>query len=347
MIQRFILIIRLLTFALFFYLPVLKANDSLSLIRSYWGVEMNYFFDNDEFDRSTLAIPQTMTGVHLIPTVGYKFDESLSLSGGLDFLSLAGSTKTIDKLDFLAWFTYTQRNSDLYVGSFTKNRLLSNYNELFFNDSSLYFRNKIKGLYWNLHQDANFFNLWLDWTGMQTDLNRETFFIGSSASVQYRGFFLAYQSYMFHFANAGIRTATKFLHDNALFQLDLGWKGNVTDKYKMVVSTGPFYGYERKRDGHSEPINTLSLTANLHLYSENLGWNNLINLGGSKNKYYDAYAGELYWNTPFVRSNYYVKSELYYKLVKHKHLNGKIFLVLRWSQAEVLFEQKLLFDLIL
>lgn len=339
--NRLAIVFLILLFAAAFIKAASK-KDAKSLD---FGVEMTYFFINDEFDRSSLAIPQTMTGVHLVPTLDVQFDNSLSLHTGVDLLSLSGSEKSIDKNEFLAWFKYSRKNADLYVGSFDKNNLLSNYNEFFFSDSSKYFRNVMKGVFWNIRTKASYFNMWIDWTGMQTDNDREAFFVGSSAHYSMKNIFLEYQAYMFHFARSRVPTPDMFLYDNALLQMDLGWANGITPQTKLKVFAGLLLGYERQRDGISDAYKSIGLIAGLDLYSNRWGISNLIYFGDEKSVFYNRYADILYWNTPFLRANYYLKSELFFNLINHKYLKGRISSVFRFSEGELMFEQKLLFNL--
>ena len=49
-----------------------------------WNSELNFFFDNNEFAKSPLAIDQTMAGVTLTQEIGWKFDDKHYIVGGVD-----------------------------------------------------------------------------------------------------------------------------------------------------------------------------------------------------------------------------------------------------------------------
>ena len=167
-----------------------------------WNANLNYFFDNNEFAKSTITKDQTMNGVRFSPEFGLSWDTSHSFYAGADLLKISGSQKTIDKVDLIAYYQYHTNKSYFQAGAFPRNKLLSNYSDLFFQDSIQYFHPVMEGLFWQLNSKNAFFNIWLDWNGHQTALNRETFYIGSSAHKSLGNLFIDFQSYMYHFANA-------------------------------------------------------------------------------------------------------------------------------------------------
>jgi hypothetical protein len=307
-----------------------------------WKAGLNYFFDNTEYAKSTLTRDQTMTGVHFSPEIGVRWDSVHAIFAGVDVLKTAGSQQFIDKVSPIAYYRFQKKNSTFFAGAFPRSELLSNYSDLFFQDSVNYYVSTIQGLFWEVKKENSFFNLWLDWNGHQTPANRETFFIGTSAYKKTGILFADFQSYLFHFANTRPRTPEFNVCDNLLAQLSVGANySNQSGLDTLLFSVGVLAGYERDRglaNGTHTPIGAV-VRLNAEYYG--FGTQNTLYAGQDRNIFYSKYNTGMYWNNPFLRSGFYVQSKWYLNFIRSANVNGRIGLNLHFSEGKIMYEQVL------
>jgi len=305
-----------------------------------WKAGLNYFFDNTEYAKSTLTKDQTMTGVHFSPEIGYSLDSVHSFYVGADLLKTAGSQNIIDFAQPIAYYRYQNRKVSFYAGAFPRTELLSNYSDLFFQDSVNYYRPTLTGLFWNVGKKNSYFNLWLDWTGHQTATNRETFFIGASAHHKKGLFFADFQSYMFHYADTRPMTPGFSVNDNLLAHLSVGVDySNQTGLDTLLFAVGILAGAERDRallNGLKTPVGAV-VRLNAEYYG--FGTQNTLYMGDPRNVFYGSYNTGLYWNNPFLRSGFYLQSKWYLDVIRSQFVNGKLCVNLHFSEGKVMYEQ--------
>jgi len=307
-----------------------------------WKTGLNYFFDNTEFDRSSITIPQTMTGVHLSPEIGVKWDSAHSVFAGVEVLKNSGTSNIIDKTDVIAYYQYLTLTSTFRAGSFQREEVLSNYSDLFFQDSVKNFRPLMQGIFWQIKKNSSYFNLWLDWVSHQTNLNREIFFIGSSGHKRLGFLFADFQSYLYHFAGRA-NNPYDHLCDNALGHFSVGVDYcNKQGLDTLLFAVGVLAGFERDRDSGNKRVYT-PVGALLRLNAEyrGIGLDNMLYLGQPRMDLYKDFGGNLYWGNPFLRSNYYLESKLYLNVVHTPYVKGRIAGKFHFSEGMLMFEQTL------
>lgn len=300
---------------------------------------VNYFFDNTEYGRSTYTIPQSMTGTHFNAALKFNFDSIHSLYAGGDVLTLAGATNSIEKFSPIAYYKMHKNNESFYAGAFPREKLLSNYSSFFFQDSVANFRPMMHGFYWTMGDSTKFFNLWLDWTGFQTTTTSETFFLGGSGLYTMKNFFVEFQSYMFHYANTKPGIPDFHVNDNVQGQLALGYQlNNRIGLEKISLSAGVLAGYERER-GVSEGSTPVGLVSHLLVEHKYVGLNMLFYAGDKRMVNYGKYGNRVYWNNPFLRGSSYLENRIYFKVINHKNIDGKLAFHFHFSQGQMMYEQ--------
>jgi len=63
-----------------------------------WRADFHYFFDNTEYEGSSFAEPQTMTGIWLMPEGLVTWQDRHSLHAGVDLLKFPEPMKRLTKL---------------------------------------------------------------------------------------------------------------------------------------------------------------------------------------------------------------------------------------------------------
>ena len=303
--------------------------------------DINYFFDNTEFNRSTVNDDQTMTGTHLQSVLNFRIDSTQSINAGINLLTLAGGIKIIERPSPIAFYNYKKQNMQLLAGAFPRKNLLDNYSDFFFQDSVINFRPIMHGIFWEVKKNKNrFFNIWLDWTGMKDSLNNESFFVGSSAQYSINNFYADFQSYMFHYAYPTTRIPDYYLCDNLLSQISLGYKiQNWAWIEKFNISSGILAGYERERAAVS-PIHTpIGFVAKLEIEHKYIGLQSQLYLGEKRQILYPKYGNRVYWNNSFLRAGNYLETKLFLKLLNNKSVNARFTLNFHVSEGQLFHEQ--------
>lgn len=322
-----------LIFVMHFFVPI-------SAQKFVWNANLNYFFDNTEYAKSTIAKDQTMTGVHIAPEFGLAFDSIHSLYAGVDLLKTAGSQNVIDNIQPIAYYKFQNRKISFYAGAFSRSELLSNYSDLFFQDSVNYYRPTLTGIFWQVGRKESFFNLWLDWNGHQTSSVRETFFVGASAHKKIGMLFTDFQSYMFHFANTRPMNLSYSVCDNLLAHLSVGVDySNNTGLDTLLFAAGILAGGERDRALLNGSYFPIGVVFRLNAEYKGFGTQNMLYTGNARDVFYNKYNNEFYWNNPFLRSGFYLQSKWYLDVIRSQSVNGKLSMNLQFSQGKMMFEQ--------
>lgn len=310
--------------------------------QTFVEAKMHYFFDNDEFAGSSFARDKTLSGVHLSPEIGLNLPFNGQIRAGVDMLSLSGSPALVDKAELLAYFRFKDKLNRLYIGNFPKEKTLTNYGDFFFSDSSRYFNPNINGVFVERGNPDQYVQFWMDWTGMQSKFQRETFYLGSSGYIQRGDFFAMYKSYMYHYANSIVRSSDMKVTDNALINILAGWKYEFIPGIEFVqLSAGILAGYERERQGQNAPYTPVGMTARMEFKSKWWGTYTRMYLGQPHNIYFPSQTYHLYWNNPFLRGPYYVRSEWFLNFMKNDYAEGAITAGLHFSEGKMYFEQRL------
>lgn len=212
-------------------------------------INMDYFFDNREYDGSPYSIAQTLTGTHVLPQIVMKIDSLRTLHVGANLLTLAGDNQLIAKINAVAYYALAFENHKFVVGAFPRINELAHYSELMFRDSVQYFRPIMHGASWTMGNNHNYFNLWLDWTGRANTDTEESFFVGLSAAQQIRNNFqLEFQSYMFHLAYRSPRVAGSYVCDNLQSITNIAYRNTIFgNRAHLVLKAGLMAGAERER----------------------------------------------------------------------------------------------------
>lgn len=323
-------------FALLF--PVVLFSQELK-----YNTEVHFFFDNTEFAKSNLAIDQTMAGVTLTQEIGWEFDDKHYIMGGVDAMKRLGGHDVLDDIHLLAYYHLKDDNTLFKVGTFHRHDLLDDYSNFFFQDSISFYKHTMEGIYFVKGDEKQFVKLWLDWTGLQSETERESFYLGASGYKKFgKLFFADFQSYMHHFATTRPNPKHLTVSDNLLGQLSVGLKySNKKGLNNLRFSVGVLSGFERDRinmDNYGTPTGGV---AQLDFDYKGFGIENLFYYGQERMVLYERYGNELYWGNPFLRSNMYLQNKLYWNFINNDHVKGQIAARTHLSEGKVYFEQML------
>jgi len=308
----------------------------------YYRLDLFSFFDNTEFGRSAVTIPQTMAGVIAAPEMGLTWDTLNKVSVGVNLLHEFGSPKAIDRFYPTAYYEYSRGSFRFMMGAFPRSRALEKYPRLFFQDSVSYYRPNMNGLFWEYRKSKNYLNVWLDWTGRQSKTTNEAFFIGFSGRYNYGVFYLQHFGYMFHLAGKMDPLIEEALHDNILFHTSIGI--DLSDKTffsTLETNAGWVSRLERSRSDNTGWIRLNGFLMETRLEYKCFGFFNTFYSGDGMMYFYKEKGNELYWGDPVYRAKMYDRSDFYVTFIQRRAVNVALTYSLHFLEKRVYNEQML------
>ena len=314
----------------------------LSAQEFIWKAGVHSFFDNAEFAHSSVQIPQTMAGIHLVPEAGLSWDKRHRAFAGFDAVHEFGSDKTIDFIDPLAYYNFDGEHFRFYMGAFPRRAALEKYPRMFFQDSIAYYRPVVNGLFWEFYKKDNYINVWLDWTSRQTETRREAFFMGWSGRYNLGVFYGQHFGYMFHFAGIMNPEIPEGLHDNGLILTSLGVDfARKTIFEKLEMNVGWSAGLERDRNYIDNWHTPQGLLSEIKIEYKGLGLFNTFYKGDGQQFFYDDHGSELYWGDRFYRTKQYNRTDLYLNFFKTSVVNVKLNFSFHFAEGKMYHQQSL------
>ena len=307
-----------------------------------WKVELFPFFDNTEFGKSAVKIPQTMTGVIFAPEAGLRWDSVHNVNIGVNLVHEFGSPKAIDKFYPTAYYEYDNGPITFIMGAFPRYKTIEKYPRLFFQDSISYYRPNINGIFWEFRQGQRYLNLWLDWTGRQSETIREAFFMGISGRYNLGILYFQHFGYMFHFAGKMHPVVQEALHDNGLFYTSVGVDlSGKTGLNKLEANGGWVIGLERSRADNTGWIKMNGFLMEIRVEYKVIGLFNSFYKGRGQMYFYNSLGNELYWGDPVYRAKTYNRSDFYIRFIQNRNVNMELTYSLHYLESRIYHEQML------
>ena len=304
-----------------------------------WEAGVYNFFDNTEFAKSKLNIPQTMAGVHLTPEIGFKWNDNHHVFAGFDVMHEYGSDKVIDFFDPVVYYHFTGTQFRFFAGAFPRKQALEKYPRMFFQDSIHNYRPTVNGVFWEFNSDRNYMNVWLDWVSRQTYTRRESFFLGWSGKYNLNVFYGQHFGYMRHFANAINPEINDGLHDNLLTLTSLGIDlSSKTNFDRLEANAGWAVGIERDRSiGDWQcPQGFLS---EIKVEYKGLELYNTYYRGQSQQIFHNDHGSDLYWGNPMYQATTYNRTDCSILFYKSDVVNIKFTWSLHCAEQTMYHEQ--------
>jgi len=307
-----------------------------------WKINLFNFFDNTEFGRSAVKIPQTMAGVQVAPELGVVWDTLNKVNVGVNLLHEYGSPNVIDKFYPTAYYESDRGPFRFLMGAFPRIGTIDNYPRLFFQDSVLYYRPNVNGIFWEYRKGDNNANVWLDWTGRQSKTVNEEFFIGFSGRFKTGIFYLQHFGAMFHYAGKMDPVTEEPLHDNLLFLTSAGIDlSDGTGFSKLETNAGWVTRLERSRSDNSGWIASNGLLVETRVEYKWFGLFNTFFSGNDMMHYYNVLGNKLYWGDPAYRSKVSDRSDFYIRFLQSRSVDLEFTYSLTFMEGRTYNEQML------
>jgi hypothetical protein len=324
------------------FFPFLLLSSAVFAQQVTWSAGLFSFFDNVEFGKSAVKVPQTMAGVMLIPGVGFTWDTIHSVRAGVNLMHEFGSLKAIDRFYPTAYYTYNGKPFRFIMGAFPRNLAVEKYPRLFFQDSISYYRPNINGMLLEFRSEQNFINVWLDWTGRQSHTVHEAFFVGISGRYNFGIFNVQHFGYYFHFASKMDPVVDEALHDNALFLTSAGI--DLSDRLsrgKLEVNAGWVAGLERARADNTGWIGKNGLLLDMRAEYKFIGLYNTFFTGSKLMQFYNDHGNDLYWGDPVYRAGTSDRLDIYLDLIRNNKVSLELTYSLHFLEGKIYNEQML------
>jgi hypothetical protein len=324
---------------LYLFVAVCSAA-SLEAQEYRWKLEFDYFFDNQEYKKSSFIDPQTMNGIWLNPLAGITWDSAHTLYGGVNLLKIPGMQEAVNKVDVTLYYQYETPKVLFRAGAFPRKEALPNYSDFFFKDSVNHFMPLMQGIFWQIGKGRNFLNAWMDWTGYATADTRENFYVGFSGKGSKGIIFGDFQSYLFHYAGTYPGNPAYGVSEQMQVMASLGVEYEGENSFKGMASAGVFAGLERDRkaDVSYKPV---GFTARANVEYRGIGTENTFYAGDPRMRFFQVYGGDLYWGTQFLRGSTYLQSKVYIRLIDSGRATVRLNGNLHFSEGKLLFQQTL------
>ena len=307
-----------------------------------WKINLFNFFDNTEFGRSAVKIPQTMAGVQVAPELGVVWDTLNKVNVGVNLLHEYGSPNVIDKFYPTAYYESDRGPFRFLMGAFPRIGTIDNYPRLFFQDSVLYYRPNVNGIFWEYRKGDNNANVWLDWTGRQSKTVNEEFFIGFSGRFKTGIFYLQHFGAMFHYAGKMDPVVEEPLHDNLLFLTSAGIDlSDGTGFSKLETNAGWVTRLERSRSDNSGWIASNGLLVETRVEYKWFGLFNTFFSGNDMMHYYNVLGNKLYWGDPAYRSKVSDRADFYIRFLQSRSVDLEFTYSLTFMEGRTYNEQML------
>jgi hypothetical protein len=307
-----------------------------------WRVDVFSFFDNTEFGRSAVKIPQTMAGVMVAPEAGIVWDTVNKVNLGVNLMHEFGSPRAIDRFYPTLYYESNRGPMKFIMGAFPRARVLNDYPRLFFQDSVSYYRPNINGIFTEYRKGENHFNIWLDWTGRQSKTVNEEFFIGFSGRYKTGILYIQHFGAMFHYAGKMDPVVDEPLHDNLLFLTSAGIDlAGRTVFNKLEMNVGWTVREERSRLDNSGWISSNGLLMETRLEYKWLGLFNTFYKGDNMMYYYNKLGNRLYWGDPTYRSKVSDRADIYIDFLHKRDLSLILTYSLTFMESRIYHEQML------
>lgn len=300
------------------------------------------FFDNVELGRSAVKIPQTMSGVQFIPEASLGWDSVHRISAGVNLMHEFGSSESVDRFYPTAYYEFNKKPFRFMMGAFPREEVTGKYPRLFFQDSISYYRPNLNGIYFRYCKKENYLDLWLDWTGRQSDSIREAFFVGINGRYSLGPFYLRHTGYMYHFAGKMNPVVEEALHDNLLSLTSAGI--DLSGKFvldRLDFNAGWVAGAERARSENTGWIMLTGFLAEARAEYKFIGLFNSFYRGDELYEFYGDHSNELYWGDPAYRAEIYNRTDFYLRFFDNRTVNAELTYSLHFLEGRVYHEQML------
>lgn len=310
--------------------------------RLFWEGSLNYFFENNEYERSHFLRPNTTGGIWVTGTAGYAWDGNHSLRASVMGLKRQGMPEVLNAVEVSAYYQYQNDRFRFRIGALPNRDVMKRYNDFFFTDSLRYHRPLFEGFTLEFRQPEVYdATIWFDWSGMATERQRESFQVGATARGMWRMLFADAKLRYFHYAGFNPAVAGSGVRDHGMVEGTLGLRGrHEWGGLTYEVGTGVLVGLEQDRSqGYAE--GNFGWLSRLALQAYGFGTENTLYIGEPHFGLYPEWENQLYWGNQFLRGGKYLQSKWYIQFIKGRGIDLRLAFTMHYSEGQLFHRQGL------
>lgn len=309
-------------------LTLLGTGSQADAQRFEWGGEFATIFDNREGNaRHTAAETYFLT--RLAPEIGVSFGHGTHrVMGGVVWTQPIGCEWDGHRISPTLYYRYKSRHIRGSLGMFPRTQLIRELPEYLVSDSTRYFQHNLRGALLQTLGRHGFFELLVDWRGMQTRTHREAFAVVAQGewTPGGRSVFVAGGTAMLnHLAKVKDAPADQYVVDNLVWNPYVGlnfrpllcchsqWKA-------LSLRVGALGSLTRDR-GDGNWLSAVGVRAELDATFWRLTLRN-VTWAGSRPLFplYSRYGSQLNEGEPYFASKWYNRTQLSGLLVRYKNI---------------------------
>lgn len=295
-----------------------------------WNVHTFGFADNREYASAGLYA-QSILGIRMAPEIGIRVDSIHRVRFGANFLQEFGAQPFGARVNPTVYYNYENKGLSFYLGAFPRLDLVGNYPRAVLNDTLLYYRPNMEGLFLRYQKEGFHQQLWIDWTSRQTAEDREQFVVGLSGKLQKQLFFFSHYLTMVHTASSFNETFP--VRDNMTGMLQLGLDlSQQTTLDSLTFSAGILVSLDRQR-GVYESRTPKGAIIDLHAAYKAIFLNNT---------FYKGQAHDIMFGDRFYTKDTYNRLDLGWKPFRSANIEGSFMLSLHFTPGQISNQQMLL-----
>ena len=318
------------------------AQDAGHKIGFDYGVELYSLFDNTEYAGCKYQDDQTMPGTVLTPELGMNIDGKHHLRAGASVIANWGDNDKIVRVSPVAYYEYNSAPIQFFMGAFPRRGSQTTLPRVMMQDSVLFYRPVVNGFLFKAGGERTFFDMWLDWTGLQSQTRRETFFVGWDGKYSHKILRLSHNGYMFHYAKMKDAPDGQYIHDNIMLVtkagVDFADLSGLSHLNEFSLMAGWVFGLEDNR-GETGWLPHNALLFDVCFDWRGLGVKNSFYYGKGQMNFYDKQSNNLYWGDPVYRANLYNRTDLFANVVNTSFVDVYIDLAFHTFEQGLYLEQ--------
>lgn len=311
------------------------ACTSLYAQKFAYDVDLDFNFDNREYDHSSFAESMTIFSVRLTPAIGLDLDtkdgSNHDIMIGIDIMKDFGASPVSPEIhpdpsseelskkqnnwdlfrELVLYYKWTKKikktDFSLTAGIFPRKFSKSRYSTAFFSDSLRFYDNNYEGLLLSFGRPEAHYEIGCDWMGKYGVDRRERFMIFSAGEARPADLLtLGYSAYLYHFAGA---ENVQGVVDNALINPYIGLDfSKMARMQELYFSLGWLQSMQNDRRNVGKYVFPGGGECNIRLRNWNVGIDNRFFYGTDMMPYYNRedaagckYGNLLYQGDPFYR----------------------------------------------
>lgn len=322
-------------------------TSDMSAQKLLWRASMHSIFDNHEFDQFPDRRSLTVAETHLTPMIGLGLDSCRHrIFVGADVAFGWGSKQFLQRAQPIAYYQFSIPRFNFQIGAFPKKELLGSYPLMLLSDSVMWSRPVMNGIFLQYtHTPKNHLNLWLDWTGEEEPLVRESFFVGFSGRLQSGIFYLQNFTYLYHMVINNLNPASSepfnSVKENYKTLLSVGLDfAEMAGLDKLQTEVGLAASMERNR-GVAPDYIPRGLLWQTEVEYRGLELRNSLYFGNPQQKFYSEYGNYLYLGDLMYRTTLYNRTDLLVHFYKSNIINISLDVSLHLLKGQALSCQSL------